>query len=282
MMLHAQDDGLTLDVEVADPTVTPGDDVRIRVVLRNARPDPVRYPAGCEGPIRMSARVPLPLDPPGRSWNGVGGEFKTFTLEQGYGPGGMPATDPLTTTAHDGICRSDASQAELGPGGWLEVALDWPAELVPGVPALPGVIGFRVTFGHDPLPAPSPEPWSGTGAPPLRGSWIAVYRELAVDGSLTVVGEAPRLVTAGEAIDVLLGDSRFATWLTRLPSTTWSNANLLLRSGGSGAGLVPDRPSWSIELFREIGVPRNWAMAYVDPFTGELLGLHFCDIPCDR
>jgi len=37
----------------------------------------------------------------------------------------------------------------------------------------------------------------------------------------------------------------------------------------------------TIELFRENGVPRNWAIAFVQPFTGDLK-LNFCNVPCDR
>jgi hypothetical protein len=280
LVLHAEDAGLSLDVEVVNPTVAPGEDVRVKAVVRNGRPTPVRYMAGCEGAIRMSALAPLPLDPVGRPWPGIGGEFKAFTLDHGYGAGGR-ATDPMAIHASDGMCGDDPTEGELGAGGRLEVPLDWPARYVAGVPVLPGAIRFHISFGHDPLERPAPSPWSGDGPRPLLGSWNAAYRELAADGSLTVAGEAPRLVTAGEAIDVALSDARFAAWLAWMPSSTWSNANLRLKAGGGG-GIVPDQPSWSVELFREIGVPRNWAIAYVDPFTGALLGLHFCDIPCDR
>ena len=36
-----------------------------------------------------------------------------------------------------------------------------------------------------------------------------------------------------------------------------------------------------IDLFRELGVSRNWAIGFVDPFTGKLRHLSFCTAPCD-
>jgi hypothetical protein len=47
-------------------------------------------------------------------------------------------------------------------------------------------------------------------------------------------------------------------------------------------GIVPEAPSWEIDLFREIGVPRNWAIGFVDARTGDLVSVTYCDVPCDR
>lgn len=41
---------------------------------------------------------------------------------------------------------------------------------------------------------------------------------------------------------------------------------------------MPAGPAWEIDLFRE---PRNWAIAFVQPYTGEL-SLNFCNVPCGR
>jgi hypothetical protein len=47
-------------------------------------------------------------------------------------------------------------------------------------------------------------------------------------------------------------------------------------------GIVPAGASWDIELFRERGVPRNWAIAYVDPFKSVVRSVTYCNSPCDR
>ena len=223
--------------------------------------------------------LPLPLEPAGRSWDGIAGTFKTYALEQGYGPGIVPATGPIATMALAPPC-DDTLESILDPGRSVDGTLLWKAEFVPGLPALPGLVGFEVMIRHDPAPPPSFEPPPSDGGPWVAPSWVRMYETLKIDGRLTIEGPAPRLVTAGEAIDVVLTDDGFASWLAEMPPETWSNANLYLQSGGGG--IVPDQPAWSIELFREMGVPRNWAITYVDALTGELLGTHYCDIPCDR
>ena len=126
-------------------------------------------------------------------------------------------------------------------------------------------------------------------APPSRapcngpcGSTVVLWKSLTASGQIRVAGDAPRIVTAGEAIDALLADRRFARWLPKQRPKTWSNANLFLQTWPRAEGIVPVGPSWEIDLFREIGVARNWAIGFVDPFTAEVRNLEFCDIPCDR
>jgi hypothetical protein len=278
--LQAEDAGIALEVIPSAPVLPPGGSIRIRGIVTNDRPTPIRYMSGCEGPIRMSGWLPVPLEPEGRAWDGIGGEFKTYTLEHGYAAGGK-AGGPIEVTAAGGACRDLPSEGVLAPGGRIEEVLEWSAELVPGVPALPGEVRIKVSFASDPIDLGRPSPPMPGGSAIAPAGLVLAYKELAVEGMLTIAAPAPRLVTAGEAIDVVLTDARFRDWLVRFPSATWSNANLYLHRGGGG-GIVPQGPSWAVELFREVGVPRNWAIGYVDPFTGSLLGLHFCDIPCDR
>ncbi len=97
-----------------------------------------------------------------------------------------------------------------------------------------------------------------------------------------MVGEGRPLATAGEAIDAALADEKFATWLADLPTQTWSNANLFLTSQSRAEGILPAGPAWELDLFREAGVPRHWAIAFIDPFDATLISVHYCDIPCDR
>ena len=94
--------------------------------------------------------------------------------------------------------------------------------------------------------------------------------------------QAPEVVGAGQALDAMLADEKFAAWLGEEAKGTWSTANVFLMNYGAAQGIVPAGPSWEIDLFREVGVPRNWAIGYVDPFTGRLRNLTFCKAPCDR
>jgi hypothetical protein len=45
---------------------------------------------------------------------------------------------------------------------------------------------------------------------------------------------------------------------------------------------MPKGPAWEIDLFREMGVPRHWAIAFVDPFDASLISVTYCNIPCAR
>jgi hypothetical protein len=57
--------------------------------------------------------------------------------------------------------------------------------------------------------------------------------------------------------------------------------NVLLTEGQAGS-ILPVGPNWEIDVFCEEGVPRHWAISTVDPFSAEVTGLTFCDVPCDR
>ncbi|MES1239351.1 MAG: hypothetical protein ABUL57_00665, partial [Chloroflexota bacterium] len=142
----------------------------------------------------------------------------------------------------------------------------------PDVPAPPGDMAFSVLVLHDPGPMP-------TGPCPCGRP---VAQQLQVSGLITIAGNAQDLLSEGEVVDAMLADSRFSTWLATQPSRTWSVANLGLRNMGEAQGIVPPGPSWEVDLFREVGVPRNWAIGFVDPVTGQVLNLAFCNVPCAR
>ena len=66
------------------------------------------------------------------------------------------------------------------------------------------------------------------------------------------------------------------------PSSTWSGVNVFLVNNGRAEGIVPAGPLWEVDLFRERGVPRNFAIGFVDAYTAEVRGLNFCNEPCNR
>lgn len=266
-------EGLVLSVELDRWQVEPGGSVVARVTLRNDRPDPVEYmSSGCH-PVTWTVKLRLPLDPLGREWPGIAGEFKTYALAQGLGPGGMPAAKPIDTGPRLPVCDLAPDQTFLQAGGTAEWTLTWPAELVAGVPALSGAAPFRISMSYDPDRAVADA--RGIGILPLR---FQTWQEIAIDGVLDVRGDVPPPLSAGQAIDVVLGDARFGAWLAQSPRATWAGANIFLQSAPENNGIVPAGPTWSVELFRE---PRNWAIAAVQPYTGEMR-LNFCNIPCDR
>ena len=46
--------------------------------------------------------------------------------------------------------------------------------------------------------------------------------------------------------------------------------------------MMPKGPSWEIDLFREVDVPRQWAIGFVDPFDATVRSVTYCNAPCDR
>jgi hypothetical protein len=140
-------------------------------------------------------------------------------------------------------------------------------------------VPFAVSVSYDRQNGPPSLAPDHEGPPP---GWIPEYKQLEVTGTVQVVGDAPALAGPGEVIDSLLDDANFAEWLAEQPRSTWSGANLFLRSSAEAHGIVPEGPSWEVDLFREVGVPRHWALAFVDPFDASLRSLTYCDVPCDR
>ncbi len=201
--------------------------------------------------------VPVPVDPVERGWDGIAGQLKAFMLKEKLGTIDRPEQ---TSTRIDltGTCDQGSPDDALGPGESTTTSFKWKADLVKDVPVRPGDIRFNVSVRFDP------------GDP------------LSVDGTIHVVGDPPKLLTAGQAVDSMLSDRRFATWLGKQPAKTWGAAHAMLVHYPAAEGIVPAGPSWDIEIFREVGIPRNWAIGFIDPFTGEIASLTFCNDPCDR
>ena len=260
-------DGLTMTVRVTTPTVAVGGDVGIEVKVENGRGTPVEHSVQCDAPVTATAALPVPLAPPGRDWDGIAAKFKGYVLIQGLAPGAVPADAPITVHAPAYPCDGFDGEAVLEPGGVIKETLSLPTDLVEGVPATPGSYQLEVLFLYD--------------RQPLAGGMVK-YEQLRLTDDFTVEGPAAAVLSGAQAIDAMLAEPRFAAWLAEMPSTTWTNANLFLEHGDGQGDVVPRGTTWSVELFRENGVPRNWAIGHVDPFAGAVRNLTICDNPCDR
>jgi hypothetical protein len=280
--LEATDKGLTLTVDLDRAEVAPGGTVTATATIRNGRATPVIVGADqCGAAVAMTGSVQTPTDPEGRTWDGIAGDFKSFALSNAMGPGGGPAADARVTYARlaAAVCREGSMEQTLAAGASETVDLTWAAEIVAGVPALPGDVQFSIVAGHDPAgQAPSYPP--GYRGP--LASWFRTWQQLEVKATVRIVGDAPRILSLGEAVDAMLGSRHFRSWLALQPKRTWSGTNVFLQNNGKAAGIVPAGPSWEVDLFREIGVPRNWAIGFVDPTSGKVLSLEICNNPCFR
>jgi hypothetical protein len=261
-----------MTVELDRWEVAPGGAVAARVRVRNDRPVPVGDPDGCLLAPRWTVDVLMPFEPAGRTWKGIAGTFKDFAMTESTQPGIVSSRGPLMTTPAEDPCL--AAPASLAPGATAEWTLTWKAQMMPGIEAPAGSDAFRILVNY----APEPEP--GASPPPKFG--LRFLKSLTVAGTLDVVGRGPHLLSAGQAIDALLADRRFATWLPKMAATTWSGTNVFLENSAKAEGIVPAGAAWDIELFREMHVKRNWAIGFVDARTGKVRSLTFCNIPCDR
>jgi hypothetical protein len=280
--LVATDNGLTLTVDLDRAEVAPGGTVTATASVRNERATPVILGFDqCGSPVTMSGSVKTPTDPPGRTWDGIAGAFKTFALTSGTGPGGGPASEDRVIAARRTpfACTERSMERSLAAGMSETVELAWTAEIVQDVPALPGDVQLALVAGHDPEGEPPSYPPGYRGPTAL---WFRTWQQLEVNATIRIVGDAPRILTLGEAVDAMLGSRHFMSWLALQPKGTWSGTNVFLQNNGQVGSIVPAGPSWEVDLFREVGVPRNWAIGFVDPTSGKVLNLEFCNNPCQR
>lgn len=267
-------DGVSVTVRVDPNPVRRGDPVSLVAVMRNDRPTPVDYsPGGCAF-ADLAVSIPVPWEPTGRTWAGREGWFKTYLLANAYAPGAVAAFSPITATLLSTPCGGVSGEM-LEPGG--ELTADFTRAIgnflrtYSYVETLP----YTITVGIDRQNDPPPIEPGFTGIPP---HFFPIYRQITATGELTIDGPPTHPLTAGQAIDRLLSDGRFAGWLRAQAPDSCETANLFLDN---------DRPPeqgtvWHIELFCETGVPRHFAFASIDAFSGELRRLDICDDPCDR
>jgi hypothetical protein len=269
--LTAEDVGLKLVATLDRREVEAGGTVTVDVRIENGRPTDVVFEEPCV-PNVMAVDLHVPTEPIGRDWNGIAAAFKAYVLRDSTGsPIESSIRGPQHTSAVPRACQlqKDGGDPGIPPtsiraGTAYETVLTWTAELVRGVPAVPGPAPFTIRVLHDHVAA---------------GNGLTKADKLEVAGTIAVITGQPSAVSAGQAIDAVLEDRAFAAWLARQPKRAWVNANLFLQPGAVGVKVLPVVPYWDVELFRE---PRNWAILSVDAMTGKVLTRNFCERPCDR
>jgi hypothetical protein len=269
----AADSGLRLVATFDRLEVVAGGTVDVALSIENTRSTDVVFEEPC-GPNGMTVVVQVPVEPIGREWNGIAGAFKAYALRESTGsPIESSIRTGLRTAASAKPCH--AQNGAGGDGGGIpstiipsgttyETTLTWTAEIVPGVPAIPGPAPFSIKIPHDHR---------------LAGAGLMRADTLEATGTITITDGAPGAVSAGQALDAALADAKFGKWLAKQARKSWVNANLFIQPAAVRVAVLPDVPYWDVELFRE---PRSWAMVYVDARTGQVLQRSFCDIPCDR
>lgn len=258
-------DGLVLTFTIDPVAVQVGEVVAAGVSLSNDGAGPIRYiRTACGLPATVELSLTDPKEPIGRTWDGITGTFKDYALTKASAPGAPVALSPRSVQ-FGAVCDGDPSIEVLEPGKAISGAISGQIEFGDGVPAPPGPVQLVATAIYTTAP-PAEQPPTG-GA--LGQSSVAMTSVLA-EGVVSLTG-SDRPVSAGQALDAVLANEQFSGWLQEQPASTWSGANIWL----DGAG-------WHVELFREIGVQRNFALAYIDPSTGQVSKVDICRAPCKR
>ncbi len=250
---NAENDGFKLVASFDRLIVESGGDVTVQLSLHNTRSEDVVFSEPCDQSRAMIVKVPNPVEPIGREWDGIAGAFKAYALDKSTGsPIESSIRTPLETLAKGSPCHAP-SQGEpsfetqtIPAGETYETTLTWSAVFVKDLPAGPGEMPFAIEVQHD-IEA--------------VGGGMFKAETLAVNGTITVLPGGPKAVSAGQALDAAIDDPEFGAWLAKQPRDSWQNANLFLQPPAIGVDVLPSVPYWSVELFR---VPRNFAILYVD------------------
>ncbi len=265
--LTAIQDGISLTARLDRAMVEPGGKVTIEIAVHNGRTSPITYFAPCDGAVEMNTTVPLPDQPPGRTWTGIEADLKKAAL--------AGSTAQVSAAIYSVSCQTNGMQRSLAPGQTASSSLSWSAEIVAGVPAFPGDAPFTIALMG---PTGYPSDYAGQLGP-VTGVMVPIGEQLHVTGRITIAGKAPELLSKGQVIDSLLANTTFTKWLDEQPESTWSSVNFYLENDPA-KGTIPE-PRWVLQVFREQSVPRNFVLAYIDPASGAV-GLDICEAPCSR
>lgn len=270
---------LVLTASVDSDVVAPGDEISIQASVANTGDQPARvFAPQCGGAVAGVAAFELPVDPAGRTWTGVAQTFKDYVLAEGLGPGAVPAAAPLQVDLLREPCAGGLTEITIGPGEVVESTLVAQASLVEDVPALEGPVPIMLTTAWLSNEEGGPSPEGSDGVP---GGRTVLYSPLTLDLSVDLQGESEGLASLGEVVDAALADPEFMRWLDQRGPETWANANLFLIHVDETSGIVPAGSWWELDLFREVGVPRDSAIAFIDPKGATLRSVSYCEAPCD-
>ena len=93
---------MSLTVTLDRTTLAPGEIVEFTATFQNDSDEPMDYYVPwCGGAAEGRVAVALPLEPVGKRWTGIAQVFKDYVLTEAYGPGGVPALEPVSLDVID-------------------------------------------------------------------------------------------------------------------------------------------------------------------------------------
>ncbi len=188
-------DGVTLRLDLDRASIKPGDVVWATVTIENTNDRSIQWiGGGCNVPGRVTARIPVLADY-GRNWDYPFAELKkrlVTVFSQGY----VPLLDEAAWNkrASGGqICTMDIRAVDLAAHGKLTSRFAWDG-MIHGSPAPNGDI--TITAGLE-----------------MNDLQHMVGKSVSASATLPLSGGATTRVSAAQAFDAALDDSRFASWV---------------------------------------------------------------------
>lgn len=258
-------DDLRLTIAAASRTVESGEPLELSISVHNAGRDAVGLASWeCGAPLSVEASLAAPSDPGRELTDRIELDLRAFALtdkaDAKPGPGVVMRSAECALPGEQQVIGDQ----RLAAGDDLRRTLPWRAELVDGVGASPGVATLTVRVAYRAIDDDK-----------------APYKALVGSTEIIITDGGKTAISAAQALDAVLADEKFSKWLRDAPSESWTAANVFLQNLGPGEnGIVPDGPSWEVDLFREVDGARQWAISFVDPSTGAVRSVNVCDEKC--
>lgn len=257
---QAVTDGVRLEVRGPEARMAAGDGLLLDITIENASKVPVTLASWeCGAPVSLDSRVAFPTS---------AGTDAGDALDQAFRSAAAPRDGEMLVVARPPECALDtmsqvSSDRVIRPGESVGAVMTWEAAYVPGAPIPAGEIRVDVRAA---IQLDADSAWQALVAP------ISV----TVDN-----GGLPPTISAGTAIDAVIADKDFQAWLDQAPESTWVAASAFLQNlGPESNGIVPNGPSWEVDLFRVVDGERQWAISFVDVATGKVRSVNTCTKAC--
>lgn len=246
----ASQDGIRLVLAVRNDQPALYEAVVVRVEVSNQGPGAALYRGGGCGLVehlRIAPRQPQKLTA-GAEWSGDAALLKEAAVSPALSSFldlGMPQTSPPTT------CNSDLRIEELPAGETLRLDAAWDANDLNGAPVPAGSYELKATF-----PFIQRENQGPSLTPDRPFASHPIIAELPVR-----LPEAGIEITAVEAMDAILANEQFSSWLESAPAARWVDPLLRWSDG-----------SWRFSL--RVRDPAQTASVVVEGTSGTVHDFH--------
>ena len=242
----ATNNGVAVTLDVDRATVPAGGDVVATVTVRNTAPGVVTWQGGgceLEGQFAVTPPMTMAAPPIGHVWDGDKNLIKQIALPDAYAlRGPVPPQFAHVDVAFG--CPADLAYNELKPGETAQATIVWVATTAAASPAPDGDYEVSVAF-----------PYIGRdiGNPILDFTTIPAVTPITARLVVKVVDQPP-VPSASDALDAILADAAFTSWLSEHRRDSWDGVAIRFVDG-----------AWTVQVRY---APERMLSARRDPATG--------------